>query len=303
MRTRWEEETGVGSRRFFGLTPLALGMTLPVAFIAGAAVMSYVDQADLMPAMLESSAPVVTENAGLKADVVNSLVADRAKWEAEAKTAKADVAKMRMQIGALRNQLGDEIRRRNQAELAVVHGSGEVSDRQPVPPPAGKQSRSAIAAIQDSAPLQSASPHVEPAPFVQPEANQRLEPVALAAAPSEKVETEVDTDPAADALQRMVEDTAMRSAAQSDKSDDIEVGSTSNAPPAQLAKALRSDSDVETALADANGIEGLAASERSRLKEGLMAGECVSSSLEKVFGRPVPVVPLRNLVRDLDSDC
>ena len=64
----------------------------------------------------------------------------------------------------------------------------------------------------------------------------------------------------------------------------------------------RNDADVETALARTPGLGRLTAEKRDALKRQLVSGACVAAALEDAFGR-VPVITLRNMIRDLDSDC
>lgn len=63
------------------------------------------------------------------------------------------------------------------------------------------------------------------------------------------------------------------------------------------------DSDaVAAALRTAPGLGFLSTEDRRRLSDSLTAGECVTTALEEVFDR-VPILTLRNLIRDLNSDC
>jgi len=59
---------------------------------------------------------------------------------------------------------------------------------------------------------------------------------------------------------------------------------------------------VAQALRTAPGLETLSAADRQRLTETLVVGECVTTALKSVFAR-VPILTLRNLIRDLNSDC
>lgn len=67
-------------------------------------------------------------------------------------------------------------------------------------------------------------------------------------------------------------------------------------------KTPRDAFEVERALSGAPGLDGLNSTERLTLKQKLVAGECVTTSLESVLGK-VPVISLRNLIRDLKSNC
>ncbi|GMB83069.1 hypothetical protein NN6n1_38520 [Shinella zoogloeoides] len=59
---------------------------------------------------------------------------------------------------------------------------------------------------------------------------------------------------------------------------------------------------VADAMRDAPGLDRLTGTQRDQLERTLVSGECVTNSLGGVFKR-VPVLTLRNLMRDLDSDC
>ncbi|MBC7283065.1 hypothetical protein [Hoeflea sp.] len=59
---------------------------------------------------------------------------------------------------------------------------------------------------------------------------------------------------------------------------------------------------VAAALRSAPGIGLLTEGDLRILTERLVSGECVTTALESVFDR-VPILTLRNLIRDLNSDC
>ena len=64
----------------------------------------------------------------------------------------------------------------------------------------------------------------------------------------------------------------------------------------------RNASLVARAMQDTPGLDRLNDTQRDRLERTLVSGECVTNALGGVFKR-VPVLALRNLMRDLDSDC
>ena len=64
----------------------------------------------------------------------------------------------------------------------------------------------------------------------------------------------------------------------------------------------RTAEGVANALSGTPGLENLSGAERQQLTEALVAGECVTTALKSVFER-VPILTLRNLIRDLNSDC
>lgn len=59
---------------------------------------------------------------------------------------------------------------------------------------------------------------------------------------------------------------------------------------------------VSLAIDNTPGLDRLSSTQRSQLEETLVSGECVTNALGGIFKR-VPVLALRNLMRDLDSDC
>lgn len=59
---------------------------------------------------------------------------------------------------------------------------------------------------------------------------------------------------------------------------------------------------VARALRTAPGLETLSEADRRKLTDLLVSGECVTTALESVFER-VPILTLRNLIRDLNSGC
>ncbi len=65
---------------------------------------------------------------------------------------------------------------------------------------------------------------------------------------------------------------------------------------------VRNVDDVTNALARMPNFDRLNAQKQALLKEKLMEGACVTDALEAVFER-VPVIALRNLIRDLKSPC
>lgn len=65
---------------------------------------------------------------------------------------------------------------------------------------------------------------------------------------------------------------------------------------------LRKPESVAQALRTAPGLGTLSDADRQSLTETLVAGECVTTALKSVFDR-VPILTLRNLIRDLNSDC
>lgn len=69
-----------------------------------------------------------------------------------------------------------------------------------------------------------------------------------------------------------------------------------------IADAPRDPATVDAVLARTPGLDRLSAEDYQRLRSLLVSGECVTTGLQSVF-RSVPVVTLRNLMRDLKSGC
>ncbi|MGX5665976.1 hypothetical protein ACWKW9_08355 [Rhizobium daejeonense] len=67
-------------------------------------------------------------------------------------------------------------------------------------------------------------------------------------------------------------------------------------------EATRDVALVDKVLASTPGIDRLTSENRQRLRDMLVSGQCVTTGLRAVFPS-VPVVTLRNLIRDLKSDC
>lgn len=73
----------------------------------------------------------------------------------------------------------------------------------------------------------------------------------------------------------------------------------------QPAKSTRTPRDaklVDSALSRAPGLNSLTPDQTTILRSALVDGACVTDALDAAFDR-VPVITLRNLIRDLNSDC
>ncbi len=305
MRTRWDEvdEIDSGSHRFIGFSAMTWAMAVPVAFIVGAAVMSFFGQSHLEPASLAIPAPAGGD--AVKSAAVGRPVAENGRWEEEARLAAAKAAELQMQVEALRDQVGDETRRRTQAEQAAAQNASALE----------KMQAQASARERPATAITVSNPAMQPQEALSFAAPTGSEPSAFGArVESEPQQQSVSTGGGSThttgranddsiALQRIIEDTASRSAALADRRDEVEGDTGPSSLSARSASASRSVAAVDAALEKATGLEGLSASQRTGLRDELAGGACVTVSLEKVLGNPVPVVPLRNLVRDLDSDC
>ncbi|OCW58796.1 hypothetical protein [Hoeflea olei] len=75
-------------------------------------------------------------------------------------------------------------------------------------------------------------------------------------------------------------------------------GTVADAPDAEP----RDGAAVSAALRAAPGLDALTDRQRRKLEDALVSGACVTDSLAAVFDR-VPLLTLRNLIRDLNSPC
>lgn len=107
---------------------------------------------------------------------------------------------------------------------------------------------------------------------------------ALAAIKAQKIETAASAKAAA--------------AADSQQSDPA----ANSAVQAGQAPSPRTADAVAAALRSAPGLETLSDDDRRALTDKLVAGECVTTALESAFDR-IPILTLRDLIRDLNSDC
>ncbi|SMC67795.1 hypothetical protein SAMN05880593_104204 [Rhizobium sp. RU36D] len=73
-------------------------------------------------------------------------------------------------------------------------------------------------------------------------------------------------------------------------------------PATPSARSPRDPSEVDNALRRAPGLTTLSSDQETRLRSALVDGACVTDALDAAFDR-VPVITLRNLIRDLNSDC
>jgi chromosome segregation ATPase len=76
----------------------------------------------------------------------------------------------------------------------------------------------------------------------------------------------------------------------------------SSPPPSNTAKTSRDPNLMESIIGKATGSSSLTSAQKMKLEEQLIQGECVADSLKTALGR-VPVLMLRDLIRDLNSDC
>jgi len=95
-----------------------------------------------------------------------------------------------------------------------------------------------------------------------------------------------------------------RIAGQPDALTENDVAEPAQEPAADAAsmRDAREPDAVAQALRTAPGLGTLSDADRKNLTDKLVAGECVTTALKSVFDR-VPILTLRNLIRDLNSDC
>lgn len=287
MRTRWEEdsETAQSHHRKFSILPLALGMAVPVAFIAGAAITSFMN-------MSQNGAEASLAQSGGGLDGQLWTVDEQKRCAATVETARADIDGLRQQLETLQSQLIAATREKVEAERKMASALAE---------------KAAIAA--EAARVMTVS---APAATVAPvEAVSPLEPV-LQADPSStsagggsaSASTAANVQPISNAS---VPDTSVPDAATSAPSTDVMAAVTDQAPDLSTgtSRALspRSSLAVSDAISSAAGLDLLSAPQRRDLEASLVRGECVSDSLSEAFNSRVPVVPLRDLIRKLDSEC
>ncbi len=101
-------------------------------------------------------------------------------------------------------------------------------------------------------------------------------------------------------LQAELDAAKAQSAPDEDKAPAALPGTAEDLP--LIANAPRDPATVDAVLARTPGLERLSADDYQRLRSLLVSGECVTTGLQSVF-RSVPVVTLRNLMRDLKSGC
>lgn len=78
-------------------------------------------------------------------------------------------------------------------------------------------------------------------------------------------------------------------------------GARDNAKPAD-GRSPRNAALVAQAIEKTPGLDRLTGTQRTQLEQTLVSGECVTNALGSVLNR-VPILALRGLMRDLDSDC
>ncbi|MBP1850095.1 hypothetical protein [Rhizobium halophytocola] len=289
--------------------------------------MNYYDLSRTPPAAAPQPS-TVSGNTVSKADSDAKLAAERIKWAAAAKEAQNEVAALRKQVDKLQQQSEISAREQETAQRAFNERIANAEERAAEAVQAKTAAEAKLtAAQQKQATAESIAVATPPADLMQRKVNE------LASQPDANlVEAESNFAPANDASGRFipVTNSASSDSAHTDSQRTINpsvqkimersssqlgssvvsqsdsagsAGATANSPSTKQGRPGRSAETVEAAMQKATGLDDVSTSERDGLKRQLMAGECVATSLEELFGNPVPVVPLRNLIRDLNSDC
>lgn len=239
-------------------------------------------------AALSSEAPAPED----QTDIVDALSRERDALAAENRTLKADLAALqsdqetlRQDAGATEARLASELARLRDEVLPDLTAERDRLLREATALSADQatltqQLKAALQTIESEAEL------IETLETRLKQAEQSLETAqaALAASRTEQPET-----PAAANTAQAVDDGPAEPAAGTDT-------------PATPALAPRDPDTVAAALRAAPGLGLLSAADRQKLTDSLVSGECVTTALESVFDR-VPILTLRNLIRDLDSEC
>lgn len=290
MRTRWEEETA-GNRsqeRKFSILPWALGMAIPVAFITGAAVNSFYGMSTSVAA-LTTGGSATGGAVGVNGERLWTAE-EQNRHEFDIQNARTDAMMLRQQVEALQSRVIVAMREKEEAERLAQAAIQQKSDLelqiqnqasavvQPVTEPTTTASLSDLEA--------RFAPVEEPPVSVQSLSIVEQQPSSSAAIGQPSQPVQQVTPPA--------------NTSTSDLTAAVDRGDQLTAVPELFP---RQPSEVQEALRNANGLNTLSGEARRDLEARLVRGECVSSSLAAAFGSTVPVVPLRDLIRGLDSDC
>lgn len=282
MRTRWEEdsETAQSHHRKFSILPLALGMAVPVAFIAGAAITSFMN-------MSQGGAEASLAQSGNGLDGLLWTVDEQKRCAATVETARADIVSLRQQLETLQSQVISVTREKVEAERKMASA---LAEKAAIEADAARV-MTVSASTVTGAPADAVS-SVMPAP--QPDASP---------APSSEGSNSASTVGSVQPISGV----NVSDAAKPDPSADVMIAVTDQAPDVSsgtsLALSPRSSLAVSDAMSSSAGLDLLSAPQRRDLEASLVRGECVSDSLFEAFNSRVPVVPLRDLIRKLDSEC
>lgn len=297
MRTRWEEDSVVaqGHHRKFSILPLALGMAVPVAFIAGAAITSYISMEPEKPAQSEVAA------AGQGSADTSGLLwtlDEQKRCAVEVETARTDLTSLKQQIETLQSQIIVATREKEEADRKVASA---LAGKAAAEAEAARAVTAAASEMSDRLASASAAASGGSAVSALAEDKSTRTP-ALESISGSVAETEAQSNSAGGITGTSV------SEPQPNSSFSGMTAAVTETPPELSSTAGRSLTPrsalaVSDVLGKAPGLSGLSEASRSDLEARLVRGECVSSSLASAFNNHVPVVPLRDLIRNLDSDC
>jgi chromosome segregation ATPase len=213
---------------------------------------------------------LAAENQSLKADLA-ALGAER---DALGKAASADKQRLEAEIARLQTEVVPQLTaERDQLQRKITMMLADQANLKARIKAASDTNDSDAQLIAD---LQ--------ARLAAAERNLEASQAALAAIKAQKTETAASAK-AATAADSQQSDPAANSGTQADP-----------------ASSPRTADAVAAALRSAPGLETLSDDDRRKLTEKLVAGDCVTTALESVFAR-VPILTLRNLIRDLNSGC
>ncbi|WP_197278338.1 hypothetical protein [Rhizobium sp. AAP43] len=295
MRTRWEEDSVVaqGHHRKFSILPLALGMAVPVAFIAGAAITSYISMSPEAPDQAQQSVAQAQSGGGLDGQLWT--LDEQKRCAVEVETNRADAAGLRQQLEALQSQVIAATREKEEAERKVASALAD------------KAAAEAEVARVMTAGASQMSDRLAPAEGEQETAGGAVNALALASEPASSSSSLEGVSEVISPASEPVGGPDLSGEPEPESSMDMTAAVTETAPETSPSASgnltPRSTFAVADALSKAPGLDALSGSARQDLEARLVRGECVSSSLATAFNNHVPVVPLRDLIRNLDSDC
>lgn len=284
LRTRWEEDpyTAQDHHRKFSILPIALGMAIPVAFIAGAAITNFMGMSQEGP-----EATVAQSGGGV--DGALWTVDEQRRCAAAVETARADIAGLRQQLEMLQSRVITVTREKVEAEQKAALALAEKAAVAPA------VTMNASLAAEPPASV-NASGNAVSAPALPPEQ-----------APASSSFTAVSGSQPASAAAQPITDTNVVDEPEPNSSSEVTAAVTETEPETSAAAkrplSPRSALAVSDAVSSAAGLDVLSEPERRDLEASLVRGECVSDSLSDAFNSHVPVVPLRDLIRKLDSEC
>lgn len=263
-------------------------MAIPVAFISGAAAFSFYGMSNSLTT-LATVGNASTDDTVASQDTRLWTAEQQSKHEFDIQNARTDAMMLRQQVEALQSRVIVATREKEeamrQAEVALQEkASLELQARtasQRAAEPVGEPTTTASLTDMEArfAPIEPPPPAVQGMAVIEPQATP---------APS-------------DAQQAAPTPVPPANTSTSDMTAAVDRSSNSSTLSTELTP--RRASDVADAMQRASGLSSLAGQARQDLEARLVRGECVSSSLAAAFGSTVPVVPLRDLIRGLDSDC